>query len=127
MTDFRTPLSKVRGFGSAVDGTGHFVKQRGSAIALAVLVLWFIVAAIRLGGLEYGATQAWLAEPYHAIMMLLFVITAFYHARLGLQTVVEDYVHHELSKMATLLAINFACIGFGLASVFSILKVALGN
>ncbi len=127
MSDFRTPLNKVRGFGSAVDGTGHFIKQRASAVALSVLVLWFVVAVIRLDSLEYASMRAWLAEPYHAIMMLLFVITAFFHARLGLQVVVEDYVHHELVKMATLLAVNFACIGLGLASVFSIIKVALGS
>lgn len=127
MSDFRTPLNKVRGFGSAVDGTGHFIKQRGSAVAMTVLVLWFLVAAIRLDGFDYQTMHAWLATPYHAIMMLLFVLTAFYHARLGLQVVVEDYVHHELTKMATLLAVEFATKGLALVCVFSILKVALGG
>ncbi|MDX5361531.1 MAG: succinate dehydrogenase, hydrophobic membrane anchor protein [Alphaproteobacteria bacterium] len=126
MADFRTPLGRVYGLGSAKDGTGHFIRQRVSAVAMAVLAIWFVVAMIGLAGAGHAEATAWLARPVNAIPMLLLVIAAFYHARLGLQVVIEDYVHGEAAKMSLLMLVTFATFGLGVACVFSILKVALG-
>ena len=126
MQDFRTPLGRVRGLGSAKTGTHHFISHRVTAIALAILIPWFLVQVLTIQGLDYVATRAWLSSPYHAIMMLLLVITVFHHVRLGLQVVVEDYVQSEGAKIVTLVAINLAAIGLGVACAFSILKIAFG-
>lgn len=121
----RTPLAVTKGLGSAKDGTGHWTMQRLTAIANAVLIVWFLFNAIGLAGADYEATRAWLASPFTAGMMLLLVASAFYHAKLGLQVVIEDYVHHEGLKIAGLTAITLATIGLGVMCAVAILKTSL--
>ncbi len=96
--DMRTPLGKVRGLGSAKEGTGHFWYQRLSAVALVPLALFFIGLVISLHGASYAEARAALSHPFTAIVMALFVVSGVYHMRLGMQVVIEDYVHGEGMK-----------------------------
>jgi succinate dehydrogenase / fumarate reductase membrane anchor subunit len=123
----RTALGRVRGLGAARKGVEHWKVQRITSIALVPLGLWFVISAIGLSGDTYAETRAWLASPFNATCMLLLVLAAFYHAQLGVQVIVEDYVHHEGVKVASLLALTFAVFLFGGLSVVSILVVALGS
>jgi succinate dehydrogenase / fumarate reductase membrane anchor subunit len=123
----RSAIGMVRGRGSAREGVGHWKLQRLTAIANVPLVLWFIVSAVSLSGADHAAVTAWLAGPFNATLMLLLVLSTFWHARLGLQVVIEDYVHHEGVKVAALIAVTFALFLLGGLAVVSILKVALGS
>lgn len=125
--NFQTPMKRARGLGAARHGTGHFIQQRVSAVALAALLPWFAIsAATSLHG-GYAAAAGWLAAPANAILMLLFVSAAFYHMRLGLQVVIEDYIEVHSTRAALLIANTFVAAGLWVACVFSILKVAFGG
>jgi succinate dehydrogenase / fumarate reductase membrane anchor subunit len=121
----RTGLGRVRGLGSARDGVAHWWAQRVTAIALVPLTLWFVVSVIGLAGASQDAVRAWIAAPVSTVLLLLLVFATFQHLSLGLQTVIEDYVHAEGAKVAALLAQKFACIVLGLACVVAILRIAL--
>ena len=123
---FRTPLGVARGLGSAKSGTGHWWAQRVTALALIPLTLWFAGSVTGLVRADYVVVQVWMHTPYVAILLSLFLATLLYHAYLGVQVVVEDYVHTEWLKIASLLLIKFACILLGAAGVFSALRVAFG-
>ena len=122
----KTPIAQTRGLGSAKEGVGHWKMQRLSAIANVILVLWFLISAVSLAGADYEETKAWLASPISASLMLLLIASAFYHAKLGLQVVIEDYVHHEGIKLASLTAVTLLCLGLGVACAVAILKTSLG-
>ncbi|MBL8806761.1 MAG: succinate dehydrogenase, hydrophobic membrane anchor protein [Rhodospirillales bacterium] len=123
----RSSLGRVRGLGSAKDGTSHWWAQRTTAIALVPLAVWFVVGAIAHAGAPLAEVKGWLGHPVTAVLMLALVVAMFQHARLGLQVVVEDYVHCEALKIASVLAINGAALLFGGFAVFSILKLAFGG
>jgi succinate dehydrogenase / fumarate reductase membrane anchor subunit len=122
----RTPLSQVRGLGSAKNGTEHFWTQRVSAVALVPLVVWFTASILALVGADHATVTSFLKAPVPCVAMLLFVTVAFYHLRLGLQVVIEDYVKGEGAKLACLLANTFFCSALGLASVVATLKISFG-
>lgn len=124
-TTLRTPLAKVRGLGAAKKGTEHFIAQRVSALALIPLTLWFVwaVAAHTLG--DHAAAVSFIAHPVNAALLLLFALTGIYHFVLGLQVVIEDYVHGEGLKIAALLLNKFVGVVLGLAVAIAILKIAL--
>ena len=92
MSHLRTPLSQVKGLGSAKEGTGHFWVQRLTAIGLVPLVLWLSFSIAALPGMDYVSIREWISSPFTSIMLILFLIAGFYHAKLGLQTVIEDYI-----------------------------------
>jgi succinate dehydrogenase / fumarate reductase membrane anchor subunit len=127
MADFRTPLRRARGLGSAKHGVGHFIAQRVSAAALVILVCWgfsqtpFLVQ----GGYDYA--RAWLAAPVNATLMILLAATAFYHGQIGLRVIVEDYIPQGASRTA-LLILN-ACVWLAAAALTTVclLMVALGR
>ena len=123
----RTPLARVRGLGSAKEGTAHWWAQRLTAIALVPLVLWFAVSLIVLAGADHAAVAAWLRDPVAAVLMLLLVLAGFHHAQLGVQVVIEDYVHTEWLKLALVTAVRFAAVALGIGAAFSVLKIALGG
>ncbi len=123
----RSATSRVRSLGSARKGVGHWWMQRITSIAGIPLGLWFVVASIHLSGASYVDARFWLAAPFNATCMLLLVLTFFYHARLGVQVIIEDYVHHEAAKLASLVALTLACFLFAGLCVVSILSVALGS
>ena len=121
---YRTPLSRARGLGSAHHGVGHFIGQRASAVALLFLLLWGVLAALKLAPLGYDGVVAWLHSPLHAAPLVLLVAAGFYHVRIGAQVIIEDYVHNPLIKTASLLANTFVCYGAAVLAILSVLKVA---
>ena len=124
---YRTPLKIVTGLGSARHGVQHFVLQRLTALALALLGAWFIWLVLKLLHLDYAGAHALLAQPLNAVLMLAFVIAVFWHAQLGLQVVVEDYVHTRGWQLTLQIAIKFLCFLGAAASVFAIFRIALGS
>ncbi|MFK3647672.1 succinate dehydrogenase, hydrophobic membrane anchor protein [Lysobacter enzymogenes] len=122
----RTPLKSARGLGSAKDGTHHFVVQRVTAIALIFLCLYVIGLIVSWIGGDYASVRASVAHPCNAVLLSAFVIAMFWHAKLGLQVVVEDYVHAPLLAAASQIAIVFVCAAAALASVLAIIRIALG-
>jgi succinate dehydrogenase / fumarate reductase membrane anchor subunit len=120
----RSPLGRAVGLGSAKEGVEHWWRQRLTAVALVPLVLWFVIALVGHVGVGRREAVAWLGSPIPAILMILLIGTAFYHAALGLQVVVEDYVHREWSKLVLLIAVRFACLALAVAGIFAILRMA---
>lgn len=122
-TNFKTPTAAARGLGSAKSGTGHHIKQRVSAIALVVLIPWFLYAVIAASRGGYEGATAWLAQPWNAILMILTLGAAFYHMRLGMQVVIEDYIQKAGMKQGLLILNTFVCVGLFAATALSVLKV----
>jgi succinate dehydrogenase / fumarate reductase membrane anchor subunit len=122
----RTPLARIRHLGAAHSGTRHFWHQRLTSVALVPLSIAAIILVIGLLGRNHAAVVQILGSSPVAIVMLLFILTSVYHMWLGMQTIVEDYVHDELLKMATLMANTFFCVVVGITAVFAILKLAFG-
>jgi succinate dehydrogenase / fumarate reductase membrane anchor subunit len=122
---FRTPLGKARGLGSAKEGVQHWWVQRVTAVALIPLVVLFVSFVIMLANEPYGTVSAFLGKPFVAAVTILLVVALFWHLRLGLQVVIEDYVHTEWTKLISLLAMTFATIIVGLACVFAVLSMAI--
>jgi len=125
MSDLRTPLSRVKGLGSAGEGTGHFWHQRLTALLLIPLVLWigFCIAALPA---DYASLAGWVRQPSVTIALVLLIIAVFYHAQLGLQVVIEDYVASHARRTLILLLSNLLCLLFGTVGVVSVLKISFG-
>lgn len=119
-----TPLKKARGLGSAKDGVHHWWVQRLTAVALVPLTFWAAFSVATMAGENYATVAAWFAQPFTTAMLALFVFTAFYHAALGLQVVIEDYLHHKAAKFAALIGVKLLLVLLGAISVISILRVA---
>ncbi len=123
----RSLLSRAVGAGSEKAGTAHWWMQRVTAIALLALGLWFVVSIRSLDHYDEADFVAWVADPVNAVMLLLLIFTIAWHSMLGLQVVIEDYVHGPTPKVVLLLISKFAHVFLGVAGVFAILKVALGE
>jgi succinate dehydrogenase / fumarate reductase membrane anchor subunit len=123
--DLRTPLKRARGLGSAKDGTQHFVVQRITALALVPLGIWVVFLALALLHADYAQARAILHQPFAAIWLAAFVIAAFWHAQLGLQVVIEDYVHARWLEITAQLAVRFFCFAGALACLLAIVRIAL--
>jgi succinate dehydrogenase / fumarate reductase membrane anchor subunit len=121
-----SPLGRVLGLGAAGEGVAHWWAQRLSSVALAVLGGWFLIALIRLPDFAFDTAAQWLRQPLHAVLLLLFVAASCYHSYLGLQVVVEDYVHAVALKVATLIALSLAHLFVAALALYAVLKVALG-
>ena len=121
-----TPLNRVLGLGSAKEGVEHWWRQRLTAVALLVLGPWLAVSLAALDGFGHATVAAWMGRPVPAILLLLTVITLAYHSVLGVQVVIEDYVHGRGAKIGALVLNTFIHIGMAAAGVFAIFKVALG-
>jgi succinate dehydrogenase / fumarate reductase, membrane anchor subunit len=124
---YRTPIAKVRGLGAARSGLQHWKMQRLTAVSNVLLVLWFMFSAMALSGSGYDQVRAWLGSPVTASLVVLLIISTFYHARLGLQVVVEDYVHHEGARIASLVAIALIVLALAVACIVAVLTVAVGG
>lgn len=122
----RSPLGKVLGLGSAKSGASHWWSQRVTAVALALLGVWFIGSLVCLDSFEYGAVTAWMGGPVNATLLSLFVATLAYHSQLGVQVVIEDYVHGTLKTVSIVLS-NFLHVVVGALGVVSVLRVAFGS
>lgn len=122
----RSPLSRAVGLGSAKEGVGHWLAQRITAVALVPLALWFVIAMLQLVGADFDTMQDWVGRPLPAILLVLLLIATFYHAALGLQVVIEDYVHGELARMGLVIFTRLACIALAVAGIVAVLTLALG-
>ena len=123
----RSPLGRVLGLGSAKGGSGHWYSQRTTAVALVILGLWFVASLAMLGpGAAHEAVTHWLASPFSAAMAVLLVLVGAWHALLGLQVVVEDYVGDKGTRVVVLVAIKFALVVAALIGVLAVLRLAFG-
>lgn len=125
MSEMRTPLSRVRGLGSAKKGTEHFWLQRVTALANIPLAVFFVSAIVAHAGADYVTVTAFLSRPIVALVMLLLILSMVWHMRLGLQVVIEDYIHGNMAKLLALILNTFFALAVGAASVLAILKLTL--
>ncbi|UNK41114.1 succinate dehydrogenase, hydrophobic membrane anchor protein [Luteimonas sp. S4-F44] len=120
----RTPVKRAQGLGSGKSGTTHFWKQRVTAIILVPLVVWFVLTLLSLVGAELETARAIIARPWNAILFSIFLVTLFWHAKLGLQVVIEDYVHKRSIELALQLLVTFLCGLGAIASLYAIARIA---
>ncbi len=125
MSRLGTPLGRARGLGAARDGVAHWWLQRVTAVALVPLVLWLTLSLAALAGADHARVVDWVSRPLVAVLLSLTLAAGFHHLKLGLQVVIEDYVHGAFAKHALLLASLFGCILLAALAVFSVLKIAL--
>jgi len=123
----KSDLARVRGLGSAKDGTRHFWHQRLTAIALIPLSLWFVASLICVMDGSHAEVVAWIATPHVTSLLVALIAALYYHMKLGLQTVLEDYVHTEWLKLASVIGLNLGTALCGLVSVIAILKISFGT
>ena len=123
----RTPLGKVRGLGSAKSGTEHFWRQRLTGVALVPLAVFFLFTVVALQGETHATVVATLANPFVGVLMLAFVVAGTWHMKLGLQVVIEDYVHGEGLKLAALALNTFFAVAVGLACAWAVVKISFGG
>ena len=126
MRNMRTPLARAIGLGSAKEGVGPWWAERVSSVALVPLTLWFAASIIAHTGSDYATFIGWLRTPLAAILMILLLIALFYHTALGLQVVIEDYVHSGV-KFAAVIAVRLGCCALATAGVVAILRIALSG
>jgi succinate dehydrogenase / fumarate reductase membrane anchor subunit len=124
MGEFRTPLSRVKGLGSAKDGTTHFWRQRLTALALIPLTLWFCFS-LAVMPVDHATLVAWVQQPPVAVALILLIIATLYHAQLGLQIVFEDYISSHSTRTVSIIGMSFLCLLFGVIGVVSVLKITL--
>ena len=120
----RTPLGTVLGHGTARGGVHHWWMQRVTAVALVPLTLWLLYALLALPLADHAAVSAWIAASWHPLLLSLTVLTMAWHSKLGVQVVIEDYVHHKALKTAALLLSHFAHVLVALAAIYAVLRIA---
>lgn len=121
----QSPLNKVLGLGSAKQGTGHWWAQRLTAISLAPLTIWFAIALLGLPHGNYEMVVAWIAEPLNSILIVLLIMSLIYHSSLGLQVVIEDYVHGA-AKLVVLITVQLAHVVLAVSGIYAVIVVAVG-
>jgi succinate dehydrogenase membrane anchor subunit len=126
-TKLRTPLSEVQGLGSAKSGTGDFLHQRMTAVALVPLSFWFAIAALAQVGASHASVMAFLGYPVNAVLMFLFVSTALYHMTIGLQVIIEDYVHGEALKLLCVILNRLGAFAIWAFVTLALLRLALAG
>jgi succinate dehydrogenase / fumarate reductase, membrane anchor subunit len=119
-----TNLGRVRGLGAAKHGSEHWLRQRITAIGNLILMLWMMASLLMLPGYDHETMTSWLAQPLVAVPMMLLIVSTFWHIRLGLQVLIEDYVTDDAFKVGSLIALNFFCVALAASGLFSIAKIA---
>lgn len=127
MSNFRTPLKRALGNGSAKRGVNHFMTQRLTAVALALLAFWVVWMVLGMVRLDHAGAYALVAKPLNAVLLLGFILAVFWHAQLGLQVVIEDYVHNAGSKVVFEILVKFLCFLGAAASALAVIRIALGH
>lgn len=122
-----TSIGKVRGLGSAHHGAHHWLVQRFTAIGNVVLSIWLMASFVLLPNLDYATVTEYLAQPLSATAMALLIVSTFWHARLGLQVLIEDYIHTPGNKVAVLALLNIATLGGAAFGIFCVIRLALGG
>ena len=123
----RSPIGRALGLGAAKEGVSHWWSQRVTSVALVLLGLWFVYALLRMPTFQYEFVVAWIAMPLNAVLLLLLIGTLVYHSQLGVQVVVEDYVHHHGLKIATMMLLTFAHVAVAALATFAVLRIAFGG
>ena len=123
----RSPISRVTGLGTAKEGASHWWSQRVTSVALVLLGMWFIASLLRMPAFGYDVVTTWIATPVNAVLLLLLIGTLVYHSLLGVQVVVEDYVHHHGLKIGTMLLLTFAHVAVAALAIFAVLRIAFGG
>jgi succinate dehydrogenase / fumarate reductase membrane anchor subunit len=123
----RSPIGRVLGLGAAKEGFSHWWLQRVTSVALVLLGLWFVYALLRMPTFQHEFVVAWIAMPLNAVLLLLLIGTLVYHSQLGVQVVVEDYVHHHGLKIATMMLLTFAHVAVAALATFAVLRIAFGG
>ena len=123
----RSPVGRAIGLGSAKEGVEHWWLQRVTAVALVPLTLWFVIAVVRLSSADIDTVRDWVGRPLPAILLVLLLIATFWHASLGVQVVIEDYVHTDLVKLGLLIVMRLACFALAVAGVIAVLGMAFGT
>jgi len=123
----RSDLGRVRGLGSAKDGTSHWWAQRVTAVALVPLSIWFVFSVVNLVGVDKDGFKVWLNGPGSFVLMALFLIALFYHMQLGLQVVIEDYVHNERNKVISLVLNKLLAVFLVVSSITALMRIAFGG
>ncbi|MCA0302688.1 MAG: succinate dehydrogenase, hydrophobic membrane anchor protein [Proteobacteria bacterium] len=126
-SDLRTPLARARGLGSAHTGLHHWWMQRLTAIALVPLVVWFAVSLVMMSGADQDVVRAWIGSPFVMVLLILTIVVGLHHGQLGLQVVIEDYIHGEGRKLALILLVRFVAVLSGLAATVAILRIGFGG
>lgn len=121
-----TSIGRVRALGSAHSGTHHWLVQRYTAVGNLVLSLWLVFSLLGLHAYDFGTVREWAAQPVPATCLVLFVISTFWHARLGLQVVIEDYLHEEANKVGAMIALNLVTVAGAVFGLLSVVRIALG-
>jgi len=127
MAIMRSALSRARGLGAARDGFHHWWIERLTAIALVPLTLWFTTAVISVVGADYDTFAAWLAKPWNAALMIMFISAAFLHGKMGMEVIIEDYVAPRCAQLTVRIFVNLVAFSLGIFSIISVLIVALGG
>ena len=127
MNDLRTPLKRARGLGSAKDGTSHFFWQRVTAIATGLSGLWVIGMLLTMQTADYVMVHGMVADPINATVIIVFLLSMFWHARMGLQVIIEDYIHTPLTALMAHFVTIFMCALAAVASVLAVLRIVLGS
>ena len=125
--NMRSHLARVRGLGANHIGAHHFWALRLTSIAIAPLVIWFVVAAIDLIGADYATFVDWVGRHYNPVLLGLLIVCVFHHAQLGLQVIIEDYVSHEGAKVASIILVKFAAVFMGASSLFAVARLTFGS
>lgn len=122
-----TGIGRVRGLGSAKSGSHHWIISRVTAVGNLLLMLWFGFSLLAMPSLDFGTLTTWLSSPFTAVPMMLLVISVFYHIRLGMQVMIEDYIQNHATKIGLILLLNFYCLGAGALCIFSLAKIAFAG
>lgn len=125
--NLRTPLARARGLGSAKSGTHHWWMQRLTAVALVPLCLWFVASLVVVVTADYETVTFWLQSPLVAILCCALIVAIFYHGQLGMQVVLEDYVHSEALKLMGIVVLKLASLLLAGACLFAVLSIAFGG
>lgn len=127
MADLRSPLGRARGLGSAKEGTHHWWAQRLTALALIPLTIWFVISLISLSGADHAEASAWIGSLWPAALLILTIAMTFHHGQLGLQVVIEDYVHNEYMKLAAILLVKGAALILSVVAIAAVARIAIGG
>lgn len=125
--EFRSQLGRVRGLGASHEGAHHFWVQRVSGIALVPLVIWFVLSASTVVSADLVTFKAWVGAHYNPVLLILLILTMFHHAFLGLQVIIEDYIHAESIKLTSLIITKFALYLIGACAIFAVIRLTFGS
>ncbi len=124
---YRSPIKQARGLGASHHGASHWITQRLTAIGMVPLMLWLVIGIASNAGGGYAETVAWIASPFNAVMLILMFGVLFYHASLGLQVVLEDYVSHKGTRLVMIVGVRFLALLLATTAIFAVLKIAFGG